>query len=32
MPYSPSSHAEHGKRFWSSTMASTICTAPADGA
>src|ERR1035437_687558 len=33
MPYSPSSHAEHGRmRFWSSTIASTICTAPDDGA
>ena len=31
--YSPLSHAEHGRmRFWSLTIASTICTAPDDGA
>ena len=33
MPYSPSSHAAHGRmRFWSLTIASAICTAPDDGA
>ena len=33
MPYSPWSQAEQGRiRFWSFTIASTICTAPDDGA
>jgi hypothetical protein len=33
MPYSPCSHAAHGRmRFWSCTIASTIWIAPADGA
>src|SRR5690606_5160392 len=33
IPYSPSSHAEHGRiRFLSFTMASAICTAAAEGA
>src|SRR6185369_16262401 len=33
IPYSPSSHAAHGRiRRWSFTIASAICTAPADGA